>query len=67
MSKVILNNCWDVSTIERKYDTEDAVQECFSELYMTGRLEMSVCCAASTKGHWKESWFCTEYTVEKYK
>lgn len=33
----------------------------FSEVYMTGWLEVSVCCAEPTKGHWKESRFCTEY------
>ncbi len=45
----------------RENHSENAVQECFSEVSMATWLEMSVCCAASTKGHWKESWFCTEY------
>lgn len=56
---VILNNCWNVSTRERKYDSEDAVQDCFLWGWMLERA--IIWCAVSTKGHWKESLFCTEY------
>lgn len=57
---VILNNCCDVSTVERTYCSE-ACSGTVYEVYVTGWLAMSVCCAESAKGPWGESRFCTEY------
>lgn len=59
MSKVIPNNCLNVFYYWEKIWQRGCCSRTF--VYMTGWLEMSVCCAESTKGRWKESWFCTEY------